>query len=511
MQRDDTDLYKIYRDGELIGQTRGDTYDDYDLTAGKTYTYYVEAYQNSNKIATSVSQKAVPFTPVGKGDIYDNSNGRYITKDNNKPQGMKINDLYFSYKIESIDKNGIKGRAVYESYSPTGLPGSWSVPRELGFYPNSNFEGVGFRYNKKTNKVVVSAHYEEGRGYEAAKVYLAQITPKGELEVGYLERPLGYDSRDQSLFIDDDGTGYLLSAARMNNDINIYKLDESWTKPVSLVNTVFIGQHRETPSIIKKEGKYYFFSSKASGWYPSQTMYASSSDLGGIWTTLREIGNNSTFGSQSNSIGRFGNERETFRLGSYRWGAQFHHKDPDGNYPRILVVSFNSGYASMDYYRYLEFYDNHGIVPVQAGRNLTLNKPVTATAASMEGDAKCITDGASLNSAAYFQGGSYPYSLTIDMQSTAQVSEINLSTRLVGGSETAYQYTIEGSLDGEDYKIVYDGTNNWQVGFLILKLEDSSEYRFLRLNVIRVINVHNNNSATWAEGIYEFAAFGTQL
>ena len=66
-----------------------------------------------------------------------------------------------------------------------------------------------------------------------------------------MERPLGYDSRDQALFIDDDGTGYLLSATNMNSDINIYKLDETWTRPVALVNTICKGQHRETPSIIK--------------------------------------------------------------------------------------------------------------------------------------------------------------------------------------------------------------------------------------------------------------------
>lgn len=513
-QREDANLYKIYRNKELIGQAKGNTYDDYDLQVGKTYTYYVEAYKDRDIIATSVPQKAITFAPTGKGDIYDNSNGKTISSKASKQRGMKIGDLYFSYKIESIEKlvNGkmLKGRAIYESFSQTGLS-DWSESRELAFYPNSNFEGVGFQYNKKTNKVVVSAHYEDQGGYEAAKLYLAQITPKGKLEVGCIERPLGYDSRDQSIYIDEDGTAYALSATNMNNDINIYKLNESWTKPVSLINTVFIGKHRETPSIIKKNGEYYFFSSKASGWYPSQAMYASAVDLGGVWTSLREIGNNSTFGSQSNSIRKLGTARETFGLWSYHWGAQYNHKDPDGNYPRILVVSFNAGYASMDYYRYLEFHEEYGIIPVQAGRNLTMNTPVTVTGKSKERDASCITDGASLNSSSYFQGVSYPYALTIDMQKKAKISEINLSTRLFGGSETAYKYTIEGSLDGENYKILYDGTNNWQVGFQILKIEDQSYYRYLRMNVLRIINVHNNNPATWVDGIYELAAFGIPI
>ncbi|MBF0648208.1 chitobiase/beta-hexosaminidase C-terminal domain-containing protein [Dysgonomonas sp. GY75] len=508
IQRKDADKYKIYRDGKLIGETKGDTYDDYDLAADKTYSYHVEAYQGESKMASAISQQATTFSPTGEVSVYDNKNGKYLSESKiEKPSGFKIGNLYFSYKCEKNDENWI----ISERFSKTGLKGSWSTPRKLASYPpNVKFEGIGFQYNKKTNKVVISAHYEDQDGYTAAKIYLAQVSPKGELEIGTIDRPLGYDSRDQSLFVDDDGSAYLLSATRTNNDINIYRLDESWTKPVSLINTIFIGQHRETPSIIKKDGKYYFFSSKASGWYPSQAMYASSIALDGVWTSLREIGNSSTFGAQSNSIWKYGTNKQTFGLWSYHWGAQYRHKDPDGNFPRISDISFNEGYASMDYYRYLEFHDEYGIIPVQNGKNLTLNCPATATvASSKEGNAACITDGASLNSSCYFQGGSYPYSLTIDMQKEAKISEINLSTKLVNGSETAYQYTIEGSSDGVNYKVLVDGKDNWQVGFQILPIEEQANYRYLRLNVFRIINVHNNNSATWADGVYELAAYGT--
>ena len=517
MQRKDTDLYKIYRDGNLIGETKGGTFDDYSLPVGKSFTYYIEAFNNGQKIATAASQKATTFMPTHEGRVYDNLNGKYITKiSSNKPQGIKIGDLYFSYKIDNtekeIDGQKIKGWLVTESYSKTGLNGSWSTPRELAFYPNVKMEGNAFRYNPKTGKVVLSSHYEDENGYTAAKIYLAQITPKGKLEVGTMERPLGHDSRDQSLFIDDDNTAYLLSATNTNKDINIYKLDASWTKPVELVNTICKGLHRETPAIIKKDGEYYFFSSKASGWYPSQTMYTSTTDLAGEWTPIREIGNNTTFDAQFNRISKVGT---TYGVWSYHWGAQRKYKTPDGNFPRITIAAFNKGYASMDYYRYLEFNDNYGIIPVQNGKNLTLNVPVTSAVSGAKGvKADCITDGASLDSSTYFQKSSNatigtPYMFTIDMQKKARISEINLSTRLVNGSEAAYKYTIEGSPDGKSYKMLVDGRTNWQVGFLILNVEDPTAYRYLRLRIYGVVNIHKGNSAMWADGIYEFAAFGT--
>lgn len=505
--------YKVYRNGQLIGETQGNTYDDYDLKTDQTYTYRIDAYREHQKTASSATQETRTFTYSGETALYDNRNGRHFRTTPDKPSGFKIGKTYFSYRLHRTHKdlNGKEenGWLLSESESETGLKDSWGKPREIAFYPGVNFEGIGFHYNKKTRKVVLSAHYEDQGGYTAAKIFLAQITPKGGIEIGTMERPLGHDSRDQSLFVDEDGTAYLLSATNMNSDINIYRLDETWTKPVALANTICKGQHRETPSILKKDGTYYFFSSKASGWYPSQAMYASAENLGGVWTSLREIGNNSTFGAQFNNIQRRGTNHETFGVWSYHWGAQYHHKDPDGNFPRISVAKFNKGYASMDYYRYIEFHDSYGIVPVQNGRNLTLNAPVsTTTVGANPHTASCITDGADMNSSVYFQNSTYPYVLTIDMQKKAKISELNLSTKLVNGSETAYKYTIEGSVDGEHFQTLVDGTDNWQVGFQILPVTDSSVYRYLRLTVLRIINVHNNNPATWADGVYELTAYG---
>ncbi len=512
MLRDDADLYKIYRDGKEIGTASGNTFDDYGLAVGKTYTYHVEAYQGEKKVAQAIGQSTTTFIPSGGSPTYDNKNGKLTSEDTTeKPKGMKIGNTYYIYRMQ---KDSDKVWTITESHSTTGLNGSWSKERTIASYPNVNFEGNAFRYNPKTKKVVFSSHYEDEGGYNAAKIFLAQITPKGGIEVGTKARPLGHDSRDQSLFVDDDGTGYLLSATNTNQDINIYKLDETWTKPISLVNTICRGKRRETPAIIKKDGEYYFFSSRASGWYPSQTMYASTTNLAGEWTELREIGNNSTFGTQFNNIQTRGTDRQTYGVWSYHWGAQYNHPDPDGNFPRISVAAFNHGYASMDYYRYLEFDEKYGIIPVQSGENLTLGAPVTSQVKGVEGiPPSCLTDGVALSSAPSFQKSSNsalgaPYLFVIDMQKPAVISEINLATKLINGSEAAYRYTIEGSTDGKSYTMLVNGKTNWVAGFQILPIADKQAYRYLRLRVYDVVSLHQNKSVMWADGIYEFTAFG---
>lgn len=508
MTRDDANVYKVYRDGTLIGETAGDTFDDYGLTLGKSYAYYVEGYKNGAKVATAEKQSATPFKAEGQSSIYDNLDGKETGVSSAKPSGFKIGKKYYQYKMERGQQSN--NWTLTESSSATGMKGSWSKPRVVANYPgNLKFEGNAFRYNGKTGKVVFSSHYEDQDGYTAAKIFLAQVAPGGQLEIGTQERPLGYDSRDQSLFIDEDNTAYLLSATNTNSDINIYRLDETWTKPVALVNTVFQGKHRETPAIVKRDGIYYFYSSKASGWYPSQAMYASATKLDGVWTPLRETGNSSTYDSQTNNVQSRGTLRQTYALWSYHWGAQRDHKDAYGNFPRVTPISFNDGFASLDYYRWLEFNDKYGIIPVQNGRNLSQGCPVTATVASTgDGKAECIVDGADLTSSPSFQGARMPYSVTIDLQRERELSEVNISTKLINGSEAAYKYTLEGSVDGENFTPLVDGQNNWSVGFLILPIDSKSPCRYLRFTVSNVISVKKNNPVSWADGIYEIVAFG---
>ena len=124
MQRNDADVYKIYRNGTLIGETRGDTYDDYGLSLGENYTYHVEGYKEGRKIATSEPQSAMPFRPSQDCDVYDYRNGQYLKNRKGGIAGMKIGNLYFSYRLER-KKKAVSGQEkdgwlLSESYSKTG-------------------------------------------------------------------------------------------------------------------------------------------------------------------------------------------------------------------------------------------------------------------------------------------------------------------------------------------------------------------------------------------------------
>ena len=105
MQREDADLYRIYRDGNCIEKLKEIHNDDYNLKADKTFTYHVEAFKEGKKIATSASQQATTFTPNGETKVYDNLNGKYITKESaQKPQGMKIGGFISLIKWKTLKR-----------------------------------------------------------------------------------------------------------------------------------------------------------------------------------------------------------------------------------------------------------------------------------------------------------------------------------------------------------------------------------------------------------------------
>ncbi|MFB6849611.1 RICIN domain-containing protein [Streptomyces sp. NPDC056373] len=70
-------------------------------------------------------------------------------------------------------------------------------------------------------------------------------------------RPLGEMSRDDTLFKDDDGTGYFVSAANNNADLHIYKLTADYTGIDSLVANPWPGAFREAPALFKRGGVYF--------------------------------------------------------------------------------------------------------------------------------------------------------------------------------------------------------------------------------------------------------------
>jgi hypothetical protein len=513
--RSDSNAYEVFRDGVSIGKAAGDTMDDYGLVSGASYSYTVKAYNagfnRSDLKAVSAAVTVTPFTPAaGALQVFDNtvqSNPDMSGDGTPQPGGFEFGGTWYGYQTQTDGDDVI----VRERTSPDGL-NNWTQWRTLDTkitgiegQTGAKLEGSGFR--KVGNKVVLSGHHEPKEGYSLGHFFLGSITPGGDMEITFDDRPFGNESRDQSIFTDTDGKIYVLGSTL--TDIGIYRLDEDYTEPVEFLGLFFQDQRRETPSIIHVGNTYYFFSSSQSGWYPSQAAYATASNIGGPWSSLREIGNSATFGSQYNSVKEQGTLRQTYALYAYRWAAQWSHSETEGDRKMLMTLSLSGGEcAAAEFFSKVEYYPDYGLVGVQPGRNLSRGMHAISVPSGAANPGK-ITDGADMAGSGYFTGGStFPYSVVIDLKNPAVLKEAHTTVRMVGGSEGAFQYVIAGSADNSNWTTLVDQPSNWRPGFLLDKITDAGQYRYVKLTVNGIINVNNNNSATWADGIIELAVFG---
>lgn len=163
----------------------------------------------------------------------------------------------------------------------------------------SNIERPKVIYNSSTGQFVLWMHWENGVDYGQARTAVAySSTVDGNYTYQGSFRPLGYDSRDMTVY-NDNGTAYLISATRVNADLNIYKLSADFKSVDSLVATLWVGQYREAPAMFKRNGVYFLVTSGATGWDPNQGKYATATSITGTWSGLTNFGDGTTFDSQS--------------------------------------------------------------------------------------------------------------------------------------------------------------------------------------------------------------------
>lgn len=127
--------------------------------------------------------------------------------------------------------------------------------------------------------------------------------------------PAGGMARDMNLFVDDDGSAYIIYSSEENRTMYISKLNKNYTylsadpanavQGKDFVRTLPCTQ-REAPAMFKSEGRYYLVTSGATGWDPNPARYATSAGVLGQWTDrgnpVSGDGAANTYRSQSTNV-----------------------------------------------------------------------------------------------------------------------------------------------------------------------------------------------------------------
>ena len=79
----------------------------------------------------------------------------------------------------------------------------------------------------------------------------------------------GQMARDMTLFVDDDGTAYHVYASENNGTLHVSQLSDDYLRPAGRYVRIFPGRFHEAPAVMKRNGRYFLFTSDCTGWSPN--------------------------------------------------------------------------------------------------------------------------------------------------------------------------------------------------------------------------------------------------
>lgn len=140
-------------------------------------------------------------------------------------------------------------------------------------------------YNKRTGKFVMWTHADTSDYYYAGVNIAIADTPIGPFTYVKSIQPNRQDSRDMTLYEEDD-TAYLIHSSNYNKTLNIARLQPDYLDVDGSYISVLTDQEREAPAILKHENRYYMVTSGCTGWEANPSLYATCPHLLGPWKLI---------------------------------------------------------------------------------------------------------------------------------------------------------------------------------------------------------------------------------
>lgn len=142
-------------------------------------------------------------------------------------------------------------------------------------------------YSSKTGKYVMWMHIDNAN-YTKARVGVATSDyPNGPFDYLYSKSPHNFDSRDMTIFKDDDDVAYLIYSSVENTELHVGPLTDDYLDVrEDVMRPILVGHQREAPAVFKHEGTYYMITSGCTGWAPNEAQAHASQSIMGPWEIL---------------------------------------------------------------------------------------------------------------------------------------------------------------------------------------------------------------------------------
>ncbi|CAI9104413.1 OLC1v1003078C1 [Oldenlandia corymbosa var. corymbosa] len=249
-----------------------------------------------------------PIQAHGGGILYDKISRKYYWYGENKNGPTKAG------LIKDLPRVDIVGVGCYSSndlwtWKNEGIVlKAEETNKNHDLYKTNVLERPKVIYNEETGKYVMWMHIDNGYYNKAAVGVAISGSPTGPFSYLYSMNPHGFDSRDMTVFKDDDGTAYLFYDSLHNLDMHVSQLSRDYLHVTNVVK-ILVGKHREAPAVFKHRAMYYMITSGCTGWAPNEALVHVAESIMGPWEVLgnpcvgaNKIFRDATFFSQSTFV-----------------------------------------------------------------------------------------------------------------------------------------------------------------------------------------------------------------
>ena len=255
---------------------------------------------------------------------------------------LKVGDTYYWYGVKyngavsyaaNPRKNSDTSFNAVTSYSSKDLV-SWKFEANVLSVAGSGSEvagaswlgRLGVAYHAATKKYVLVSQYQGSAG--AGELFATSSTPTGAFAFDHIQAKVtnvaNDTTGDQTLFIDDDGTAYVIcSSSSGRANLYVAPLHPADFLSVDAATRIFGGAGREGNAMFKYAGHYYFCSSDLHGWNASHTYCISATNIMGPYGAEFVMANTDADFSHVTQTGFFitvqGSAQSTVIFAGDRW------------------------------------------------------------------------------------------------------------------------------------------------------------------------------------------------
>lgn len=162
-------------------------------------------------------------------------------------------------------------------------------------HPGNVLERPKVIFHKPTGTFVMWMHVDSPDYRHAAIGIAVADKPEGPFRYLWSIRPQGRDSRDQTVFVDDDGAAYHFASTDMNATTLVTRISDDYRGLTDESVDLFPRRDMEAHAIAKSHGRYWYLASGCTGWAPNPARAAVADSILGPW---EELGNPCRGGDQ---------------------------------------------------------------------------------------------------------------------------------------------------------------------------------------------------------------------